>query len=982
MAPFIGDDWARDAANNIAGPMLDPDEPSTAESLLRQALEHRLRNQDRFTRSAERKRLTQEAVDSAVAEAMGNDTVLRALGGMRANALLAQPPAALHRLDSRASQYARRVLGRAPMRSDYEGVHTTDNSAIAAAYAMSAWRKDDQRGYPVVLVLNVTGLKALPDIDAMVRAAEVMNESSVRAELRTTLEDAEDPDHVVDAFSHWDHATEAEGGAGDDPAIFVFEDSREPVTAFVEALREADWSDETIMGALRAWANDGKIAPEGMTTLVSQRRYMTDFERDRLVEIRAVQPWWPHVIDEYEEHEGEDRDADAIEAAGWRVWTTDEAYTGAIDEGSTKVVYKGRETGRNREYHGTTSTAAAAAFGIELPSAPFPVREPEERDEEDELTENAKLTWKEVSRELDKIDPHAGTGRAWQGPPDPDELVWTRERVKLADVLELEPYSSRDVEKYSRLAPGTQPPLLLVWEERGYMPYDGAHRAAASRMRGDREVTAFVGRPRKPTRNASHVARVSRPRVEKNAPMEASALQSELLDALTPPADDLDLVRDFEGISGVFFADRDEYPEGVDDMTEEQVSAYAKWLRRTGIAQEIKDDAYNIQPKYFFSNVRKLEPGTWLIHHSDSQFGRFKQGATLEGLHLSRWNKKKTRSTALNTDDEVSPYERVYAFAFEVDHDPCVDRRGQPRRCKTYGPHMMIFQTDAAVSVYHSGDEETQAIFPVGTEYNVHRLRADDDGTWHVEIDGEERTFDTIDEFTSQLTKNAPRAGCVPRPNARDPWKSVRDAEKFSVSGYDWLPTPEKLSATFDTKLDRVLGCGGGGCVVTTDHGTVIKITSDLDEIDFVNAVRAMREDGKLLLGIANFDPPKSMGDNVWAYERDEVTPLDAEHQDIGLDDAAKAAIGLLQEVKFGKKKLTSQLWRVYEKEYRDGLARVGDMYRGIAASLREMLDAGYLVADALESNIGADPIGRPVIFDAQLVATRPVEKRTSRRTS
>jgi hypothetical protein len=239
-----------------------------------------------------------------------------------------------------------------------------------------------------------------------------------------------------------------------------------------------------------------------------------------------------------------------------------------------------------------------------------------------------------------------------------------------------------------------------------------------------------------------------------NARMSPYELQSELLAGLTPPTSDLDLAYDFFGTSGVFFSERDEYPESVEDLTPEQLREYAKWLRKTGIELEIRDDPFSVPPAYFFIAPRRLPEGTWLTHHTDMDFERFSQGALMEGLHLSTWRKSKpvARKGEGNLDDEISLYERVFAFAYEPSDDPSIARDGSPRQVSRhkYGQKLMLFQTDAAVSAWHPGDDEQQAIFPVGSEYNVHRIYPEHDH-WEVEIGDEMREFRTIDEVIAAI---------------------------------------------------------------------------------------------------------------------------------------------------------------------------------------------------------------------------------------
>lgn len=248
-----------------------------------------------------------------------------------------------------------------------------------------------------------------------------------------------------------------------------------------------------------------------------------------------------------------------------------------------------------------------------------------------------------------------------------------------------------------------------------------------------------------------------------NERMTPKQLQDELVEVLTPPApdDDLSLAYDFFGTSGVFFAERDEYPESVEDLTPEQLRDYAKWLRKTGITQELQDDPYSVPPRYYFQDVKRLPEGSWLIHHTDARLHTFDRGAELHGLHLSTWNRRKPMAGKLNLDDEISAYERVYAFAFTVEEDPTIDRQGRPKPGKKkYGRNLYIFQCDSAVEAFHEGDNEEQAIFPVGSEYNFHHIWVDEfSDRWGVSIARKVGTkkvldevfFNTIDELTAAL---------------------------------------------------------------------------------------------------------------------------------------------------------------------------------------------------------------------------------------
>lgn len=256
--------------------------------------------------------------------------------------------------------------------------------AVAAAYAMGAWSKRrDASAYPVILTLDTRGLQALPDIDALVQGYSVMGD--MRRELRDALAShGDDVDAIADEFSDWEGAIEADGSVGDHPSVFVFEHvAGEPVTSFIEALREQGRDDDEVMTALRAWADRGDIEPAALTTIMQQRRYLVDFDLDRIVAIDAVQPWWHETFDAYwdtGDTEAEER-AKRIEAAGYRLWTMEDVLSsGGIDVGRVRRLYE-RPGGGSGEYHGTISSAVMSAFpdATIIPrEPPFPVRGPDE----------------------------------------------------------------------------------------------------------------------------------------------------------------------------------------------------------------------------------------------------------------------------------------------------------------------------------------------------------------------------------------------------------------------------------------------------------------------------------------------------------------------------------------------------------------------------------------------------------------------------
>ena len=66
---------------------------------------------------------------------------------------------------------------------------------------------------------------------------------------------------------------------------------------------------------------------------------------------------------------------------------------------------------------------------------------------------------------------------------------------------------------------------------------------------------------------------------------------------------------------------------------------------------------------------------------------------------------------------------------------------------KHYGDQVMLFQTDCAVSAWHTTDNFEQVIFPLCSEYNVHRGSYDGHVLSFESTDGGEyKEFDSLDE--------------------------------------------------------------------------------------------------------------------------------------------------------------------------------------------------------------------------------------------
>lgn len=284
---------------------------------------------------------------------------------MKRNPLLAKPPVAAHRLQN--TTRFRRLLGRPPRESDYEGVHTTGSRLIAGAYAMGTWDNGD--GYPVIVTLDVTGLKPLPDVDAMLRGAEAVDD--LLSHYRMEVKNGE----TFYSLLNEDDFAQSEVQAGEEPAAFIFEDIGTHVLSAIDGEQDPE-------AVFEAFLKSGELPNSVLTRMVNQQRYLNDFDIDRVVRIEALRPWWHQVL--YGEDDGEaDAEIERVEGRGYQVFTIADLPFQDHDI-QTKVLWEAPDAKKRKdvEYHGTTSIVIDLAFpGLIPEETPFPISD--ESDEEE-----------------------------------------------------------------------------------------------------------------------------------------------------------------------------------------------------------------------------------------------------------------------------------------------------------------------------------------------------------------------------------------------------------------------------------------------------------------------------------------------------------------------------------------------------------------------------------------------------------------------
>lgn len=271
------------------------------------------------------------------------------------NPLLSQPPEQYHRL-SNTSRF-RQIMGRAPVAADYCGVHTTDSKSVAAAYAISAWTLRGERAddMPVLIRLRTDGLEPLADVDAMLQGMEIYD--AIRSEVAGLLSNGTPEDEIEHAFEDYTLESDLADLVGLDPAAVVFDDIMRNPPNPISLLIKHGGQDAVVKFAE---SERGGVPDRALSEIVHQRRYLSDFDLNRVVGIDAFTPWWGEIVNEDDE--------DAIRAifdAQWYPITFDEAASGYIKP-LVRCIY-GERFGGEDDYHGTAMGVVRASFpGIKL----------------------------------------------------------------------------------------------------------------------------------------------------------------------------------------------------------------------------------------------------------------------------------------------------------------------------------------------------------------------------------------------------------------------------------------------------------------------------------------------------------------------------------------------------------------------------------------------------------------------------------------
>lgn len=262
--------------------------------------------------------------------------------------------------------------------ASHPGFHTAQDSETTYAYAQTKVVPEDLDDelsslgpagiclddYPVVVAIDMQGLEALTDYDAIEfvkpRIIDVANEV-VRQDSEDLLAELESYAECGDMWR-----LEPETALG-----FIFEMGapvmQDPSGALHSVAEQQDDPDEFIR-LLAA----GKVDDEVLAEITGQYRYVQDVSSDRIVSVHYLAPWFPRIFDcEIDDSAGEL--AEKLEQAGWAIVDQSDVNAFHLREKTRDIYSRSEPQGARIEYHGTSYlNLLQAAPELKLPKPPLP----------------------------------------------------------------------------------------------------------------------------------------------------------------------------------------------------------------------------------------------------------------------------------------------------------------------------------------------------------------------------------------------------------------------------------------------------------------------------------------------------------------------------------------------------------------------------------------------------------------------------------
>lgn len=181
------------------------------------------------------------------------------------------------------------IKGKPTLREHHVGVHTATNEELAALYAVL--RAMVGGTLAILFDLDVTGLRALPDRDAILKAEQT--DATGILDIDGVIEAVEEGDgelaqELIDEYlasaESWRERDNFDTWTGG------MQDKVEEWQENAEARAIINMSDDDALTALRVLMERRTFPARVWMEAVGQQRYLDDFDLDRVVRVRAIRP--------------------------------------------------------------------------------------------------------------------------------------------------------------------------------------------------------------------------------------------------------------------------------------------------------------------------------------------------------------------------------------------------------------------------------------------------------------------------------------------------------------------------------------------------------------------------------------------------------------------------------------------------------------------------------------------------------------------
>ncbi len=262
----------------------------------------------------------------------------------------------------------------------YPGFHTASDPETTFPYAQYKAVPDDLDeemdvlapdevtigDYPVVIALDMRGMKRLVDYDAVEYVKPVLTDIA-----KQIVREGGDPmDELVSYVESGDYG---ERGVPDNVMQWLFEHGTQAQIDPSGALLSCAEEQRDPSAFIRAVA-DGSITDEKLAIITGQFRYDQDVPSSRITKVSYLKPWFPRVF--YctaAENEADCELVDALSDAGWSTVDEDDILSGVLYDDRHDVFERDAPYTARIEYHGTSyRNLIKAAPDIDWPVPPHP----------------------------------------------------------------------------------------------------------------------------------------------------------------------------------------------------------------------------------------------------------------------------------------------------------------------------------------------------------------------------------------------------------------------------------------------------------------------------------------------------------------------------------------------------------------------------------------------------------------------------------